>query len=39
MNNNIENRLQNVQQQIMGLAVDGDKRGDYLKCSSFTGEE
>lgn len=34
MTGNIESRVNKVEQQIMSLAVEGDKKGDFKKCSS-----
>eukprot|EP00801_Mesodinium_rubrum_P004267 Mrub_04269.p1 GENE.Mrub_04269~~Mrub_04269.p1 ORF type:complete len:426 (+),score=98.95 Mrub_04269:84-1280(+) len=39
MSGNIESRVNKVQQQIMSLAVEGDRKGDFMKCSSYSGSE
>jgi len=39
LNNHVENRISGIQKQILDLAVNGDKLGDFKKCSSFNGSE
>lgn len=34
LNGHVEKRITSIQKQILDLAVNGDKQGDYKKCSS-----
>jgi len=39
LNGHVEKRISGIQKQILDLAVNGDKSGDFKKCSSYTGQE
>jgi len=39
LNDHVQVRMDNVQKQIMDLAVNGDKKGDYTRCSKFISDD